>query len=276
MNYKICQKCNKKYAKPYNLSQKGWAKSKYCSAPCFRLAHGGWMRGKKFTIEHKEKIRLALLGKQRPNTLGEKHHNWKGGKPKCLECGKVLSLYNTRYCQPCFHKNVSVWNKGTSKIKERNCLGCNISFMPAGHNNKRIYCSVHCASRIPWNRGKPQPQTAREKNPNWKGGITPLRKLIRASFLYKEWRDAVFEKDNYTCQECGARSGKGKAIEICADHIKPFAVIFHENKIDSLEKAMNCMDFWLVENGQTLCRPCHRNTKTYGSGTAKLLKQIYV
>ena len=29
---------------------------------------------------------------------GVKHHQWKGGKPKCLDCGKQLSNYNNKYC----------------------------------------------------------------------------------------------------------------------------------------------------------------------------------
>ena len=29
---------------------------------------------------------------------GKRHHQYKGGKPKCLDCGKELSNYNNKYC----------------------------------------------------------------------------------------------------------------------------------------------------------------------------------
>lgn len=90
-----------------------------------------------------------------------------------------------------------------------------------------------------------------DKHPNWKGGITPENEKIRNSKEYKLWRTAVFERDNYTCIWCGARNGKGvKAVYLQADHIKPFAY-FPELR-------------FAIDNGKTLCAPCHRTTDTYG------------
>lgn len=62
---------------------------------------------------------------------------------------------------------------------------------------------------------------------------------------YRLWRTAVYERDNYTCQECGIRGG-----EINADHIKPWS-LFPELRFS-------------LENGRTLCVPCHKKTDTYG------------
>ena len=90
-----------------------------------------------------------------------------------------------------------------------------------------------------------------EKHWNWKGGITPINEKIRKSDKYKQWRKAVFIRDNYTCQKCKARNGNGKRIVLHADHIKPFA-LFPE-----LRFALN--------NGRTLCIGCHRKTDTYGN-----------
>lgn len=86
-------------------------------------------------------------------------------------------------------------------------------------------------------------------NVNWKGGITPENVRIRSSKEYIAWRNAVFERDDYTCRFCGARSGKGDHVVINADHIKPFAY-FPELRLD-------------LNNGRTLCEPCHKKTDTY-------------
>lgn len=108
---------------------------------------------------------------------------------------------------------------------------------------------------IPWNKGlkgihlSPTSEfkrgdTTKEKNVNWKGGITPLNTAFRMTWEYKQWRKAVFERDNYTCQECGARG-----VEIHADHIKEFAY-YPELRLD-------------INNGRTLCVPCHKKTPSY-------------
>ena len=77
---------------------------------------------------------------------------------------------------------------------------------------------------------------------NWKGGVTPLNEKIRHSLEMNQWRRAVFERDNYTCQFCKARNGNGKKIILNADHIKPFSK-FPELRFD-------------VNNGRTLCFEC--------------------
>ena len=53
---------------------------------------------------------------------------------------------------------------------------------------------------------------------NKTGWITSKNILIRESKEYKEWRKAVFIRDNFTCQWCRERGCK-----LHADHIKSFA-----------------------------------------------------
>jgi len=104
----------------------------------------------------------------------------------------------------------------------------------------------------------PNSKPIKEKHWNWKGGITPLRDVIRHLFEYRQWRSDVFTRDNFTCQYCGVR---GCYLE--ADHhIKSFAQIIEENNINTIEKAINCEELWNLNNGRTLCKDCHNLTKT--------------
>lgn len=84
-----------------------------------------------------------------------------------------------------------------------------------------------------------------ENSPNWQGGKTEKNKAIRASLEYRLWRETVFTRDNYTCIWCKQRGGK-----LQADHIKPFALF----------PALR----FSIDNGRTLCVPCHKKTDTYG------------
>jgi hypothetical protein len=102
------------------------------------------------------------------------------------------------------------------------------------------------------------------KHWNWQGGITPLVHQIRICFKSRQWKSDVFMRDDYTCVLCGIRSGNGKAIILNADHHpKLFSEIFHDNKITSLEQALNCEEFWNINNGRTLCRECHKKFGRY-------------
>ena len=91
-----------------------------------------------------------------------------------------------------------------------------------------------------------------ENHYNWKGGITTINHKQRTSSEYKIWRIAVFERDNYTCVWCGIKFIKGVTgnVVLNADHIKSFA-LFPELRL-------------VLDNGRTLCVPCHKKTDTYG------------
>ena len=95
---------------------------------------------------------------------------------------------------------------------------------------------------------KERPHKAGANSPFWKGGVSSEHMRIRSSHKSKEWRKAIFKRDNYTCVLCKKRGGR-----LQADHIKPFAD-FPELRFD-------------LDNGRTLCIDCHRNTDTWGSKT---------
>jgi hypothetical protein len=81
-----------------------------------------------------------------------------------------------------------------------------------------------------------------EKHPNWKGGLTPISLRIRHSIEYRLWREAIFARDNWTCQNCGRKGG-----DLEAHHLKGFA-LFPELR-------------FALDNGVTLCKSCHELTK---------------
>lgn len=93
-----------------------------------------------------------------------------------------------------------------------------------------------------------------DNHPRWKGGITESNHKIRTSLEYKNWRRDVFERDNYTCRDCGQVGGR-----LNADHIKPFAD-YPELRFD-------------LDNGRTLCFGCHRKTGTWGYAGSNIKKE---
>ena len=74
---------------------------------------------------------------------------------------------------------------------------------------------------------------------NWRGGTTSESQIIRCSKEYANWRLAIFERDKFTCVCCGQIGGK-----LHAHHILMFS------KYPKMR--------FILENGVTLCRNCHR------------------
>lgn len=109
--------------------------------------------------------------------------------------------------------------------------------------------SLSLKGKAPWNKGlktgntywkgKHRPNISGEKCYAWKGGITPINLKIRNSLEYKEWRESVFKRDNYTCQCCSDNKGGN----LNAHHIKEFS------KFPKLRMKL--------ANGITLCKKCH-------------------
>ena len=114
------------------------------------------------------------------------------------------------------------------------------------------------------NHVKKSPNIIGSNNPNWKGGQTKLAQQIRKSAEYSFWRKQVFDRDNYSCVECGRTRKKSDRVIIEADHIYPFSKILDDFNITSIDEAISCKKLWDIENGRTLCRDCHKKTETWG------------
>lgn len=128
-------------------------------------------------------------------------------------------------------KNLSIALRGNSNGRFR------VGFEHSEETKKRI--SEVQIGRVPWNLGK--------------GTKSSKNELTRKCKQARLWRKAVFERDDYTCQECGQRGG-----DLHAHHIKPFAY-FPELR-------------FAIDNGATLCVKCHKQTDTFGKKADKFKK----
>lgn len=93
-------------------------------------------------------------------------------------------------------------------------------------------------------KGRERKYPRNDQHPNWNGGTSKEREIAHNRIEYKNWRTAVFKRDNYTCQAegCGVRGGYNEA-----HHIKSWAD-YPEVRYD-------------IANGITLCKKCHDITK---------------
>jgi len=207
--------------------------------------------------------------------FGKDNSNWRGGKvnKNCSYCGKEYEVYPCRFniskfCSvSCGAKERKFTEETKQKISKAQ-LGKKLSEITKqkiraklmGNKNTmgRILSEEHKRKLLLVNIGRKFSEESKkkmskirkgrftgEKSGKWKGGITPINEKIRKSFRYKEWREKVFKRDDYTCQACKNKS-RG---DINAHHIKSFA------------------DFpklrYRVNNGITLCEKCHKLTDNY-------------
>ena len=87
--------------------------------------------------------------------------------------------------------------------------------------------------------------------------LTNRNLALRKCLKYKEWRLAVFTRDNFKC----IKDGSKRQLE--ANHKISFAKLLKQYDIKSLEEAYDCEALWDIDNGETLCHDCHKNTSNY-------------
>lgn len=162
----------------------------------------------------------------------------------CEECGKYRVVKKQGYRDLCYDcalytkeriNKISKASKGRypseqTRKKISNALKGNTNLLGHVHTNES---KSKISSSLKGRFGG-------EKAPNWKGGVTPTRTRMWHSTSYKNWRAAVFERDDYTCQMCNERGGR-----IEAHHIRP--VRDHKNTLLVFD----------INNGITLCKRCH-------------------
>ena len=192
-----------------------------------------------FSKEHRRKInqtrkRLFREGKLVPWNKGKKT----GPQPPALVKKRVRSRRGYRHSEETKQK-IRESNKGNKH----------------GVQNLKPFKKGECRHpETTFKKG--DPRLIGENNPNWNGGASTLAQKIQATSEYKEWRGAVFKRDNYTCQVCG--DDKGGNLQ--AHHVQPQMEMKIEYNLNTLEDVLNEERFFDVSNGVTLCKRCH---KTY-------------
>lgn len=167
--------------------------------------------------EVREKIRNTLLGKKHP--------------PDRVEANRLG------------HLGLKHSSETIAKMKERTPWNKGLATPTIVKEKQR---KAKLINPVRYWLGKKRPELTGKNNYLWQGGKTAEIDKLRTGLEYKQWRRAVFGRDNYTCIKCGCR--KSGSLE--ADHIKPQSK-FPELRFD-------------INNGRTLCKPCHRKTPTYG------------
>jgi len=160
----------------------------------------------------------------------------------CIDCGQPIRLVSTK-CPRCANKNRVVSEETKDKMRK---------------NHADV-------------KGKNHPMYGVRRygvnSPGYKDGRTPFYQIIRNLPDSKQWRKQVFERDNYTCQECG--DNKGGNLE--AHHIISFSKLlddfsmiikgnFNQTKDNMIKLALKYKPFWDITNGTTLCKSCHKKT----------------
>ena len=129
---RVCINCGKEFEiEVWRLKDK--RRGKFCSIKCNHQFHRG---------KNSHFFGRSLKGKNNPS--------WKGGKPKCIDCGKELSIYNGKRCQSC---NLKFHSKENHYLYGKKRLEMTGEKHPLWKGNDVSYSSLHVWVRR--HRGKP-------------------------------------------------------------------------------------------------------------------------
>jgi hypothetical protein len=213
------------------------------ATPETRLKMSMAKKGVKFSDEHRNNIRLANIGKKLSEETKLKIINTKKSRVYKSQAGVNNPMFGKHPSPETLEKMrlAQIGRKHSAATKLKMSL----------YAKGRPKSQEHIKKMSENMKGK----WVGSNHPNWKGGITEVNQSIRNSEEYKLWRLAVLKRDNYTCIWCGFKSKGTKPADIHADHIKPFS-LFPELR-------------FAIDNGRTLCVPCHRSTETWGGVNKK-------
>lgn len=231
---KYCKVCNEELIKPYNVSINTYNKRQTCSKKCEGILN---------TLNNTQIIHCSNCNIEfrRKNFSIIKNEN--------------------NFCSNTCLKEYKAKQISTISVVCNNC-GVTFDKEKGQFYTKKNFCSRKCMGQWQTNNW------TGDKHPAYKGEIDyDLYHSIRGCNYYIEWRNSVFERDNYKCMMCESPTN----YKLNAHHIKLFSLILKENNIDSLVKSYSCLDLWDINNGITVCEKCHKklHKKGYSNGNNK-------
>ena len=241
---KSCEYCKKTFQKKVNCSINSWQTTRFCSSICGNSSRQGkpsWNKG------------LPAP--------------WAKNSPTSFKKGLIPWNKNMKGFRAGSQNNM--WRGGQLK---KTCLICSKDFLVDPYRNSAKTCSLDChkfyvkTEEFRIRQSEIIRSNINQDLQHLHNIVSKFKNLLRRCSKYNMWREKVFNRDDFTCQMCGIRGGK-----ICADHIKPFIAIISNNRIESYENAIKCKEMWDVDNGRTLCLPCHYKTPTFGSKVLQTL-----
>lgn len=180
--------------------------------------------GRNHTEETKHKISASMIGAN--NHFFGKHHT----EETKLKLSERIVSDDTKLKISKNHADFSGANNpffGKHHTEETKKLLSDTNVGVSAGKKNPMY-GVHLSGPLHW---------------NWQGGITPIITAVRNSQAYKNWREQVFKRDDYTCRICNVRGG-----DIHAHHIYP------------VRDTKNSLLIYAIDNGITLCEGCHKET----------------
>jgi len=223
-----CKQCNKEFKRYLSKANIEKGKGGCCSRDCFNT----YMIGRRIShpVNNKTTKFCEICKKEFKTYRVERS---KFCSKKCLGISNGLKRLGKPRSEATKQKIRDKRAEQVFSIEDRKKMSISAKNKPKVTTKTRIRMSL--SSR----RGK--------ENNMWKGGITPKNQKIRTSLEYKLWREAVYKRDDFTCQECNDSTGGN----LEAHHVKPFS-LYPELR-------------FAIDNGVTLCKKCHEKTDSYGS-----------
>jgi endogenous inhibitor of DNA gyrase (YacG/DUF329 family) len=246
---RVCQHCGETFWR-YPSQLVGVGQGRFCSRSCMASSRTGdknscWNGGQdtRSCAGCGKAFRAVPANPQRfcsrecGNRCGIKR-----GKPRtsiertCTHCGKTFFLKASAVARG-HGKFCSQRCKTSHSGADYTCKQCGKRFHAPINNLRggRKFCSQQCRANY-WG-----PRWRGPNSPCWKGASAYGRIAEMCRTDYKEWRKAVYARDDYTCQRC-----KRRGVYLHAHHKQPWAQ-FPELR-------------YAVDNGETLCAECHKIT----------------
>lgn len=170
---------------------------------------------------------------------------------------KLIKNKNFFCSKKCHYKQQSINNIGKNNLMFKykiNFKKENNPFFGKKHTNEtKIILSNKAKTRPPTTLGRIRPCRERirqsiimkerlknkENHPSWKGGITSIKRP-RKTREYKNFRESVFNRDDFTCYICGIKGG----------YLEVHHILSWKNFPDLRYK---------INNGITVHKNCHPN-----------------